>query len=112
MTTQEFLSQVTDENFSAETQQEIRTIIGTATEMTPELAEQLSDCLERDIENDLKDVTVDPAAEAALEQELSTELSRIEGTTKLGYETVGKNLQELAEMSQKVDVLERLHTSA
>ena len=112
MTTQEFLSQLTDGSFSDSTIQEARAIIGDATELTPELAAKVAECLEREIEEDLKDVEIDPADATALEQELATELAAIEAATAKGYATAEKSLQDLVDMSQKVDVLERLHPNS
>ena len=111
MTTQEFLSQLTEGTFSEATIQEVHTIVGDATEMSHELAAKVAECLEREIEDELKDVEIDPATATALEQELATELASIEEITAKGYAIAEKNLQELVDMSQKVDVLERLHSN-
>ena len=111
MNPQEFLSQIPPDTFSEATLQEVRAIIGDATEMTPEMADRVAECMEREMDEDLKDVEVDPAAVAILEQKLEADLAQIDAMTDAGTAAVEKDLQELADMSQKVDVLERLHSN-
>ena len=110
MTTQTFLSKLTPGLFSDVTLQQVHTIIGSATEITPELAAQLTACLEREIDDSLKNVVLEPETEAALDLELTIELAAAEEEAQKANELVENNLSTLQDMSKKVDVLERLHT--
>jgi len=110
MTTQEFFQSLEASAFSEQTKHYIKAAIGDADEFTPEIKETVLFLMENDIEADLADVSIDTAEAAQIEQELETELDRIEQSATEDVATVEREVNELIDMSKKVDVLERLHS--
>ena len=110
MTTQEFLTQLEASPFSEATKAEARSLIGTAAEITPEIKQQVLDCLQREVEEELKDIAIDPAEAATLEAQLDESLKAIEQEAADDQIHVEQEVRELSELSQKIDVLERLHS--
>ncbi len=110
MTTQEFLADLANEPFSDATKAEVASIIGTETVLTPDLLIKITECLEADVDEDLKDVEIDQAEADQLQKELDETLKAIEAEAVAAEAEMEKDVRELDELAQKVDVLERLHT--
>lgn len=109
MNTQEFLTNLDTSAFSEQTREKMRALIGDTTEITPELKASLLALMQEEIEQDLGDVPLDTMEAQTIEKELSDALEQIEQEAQADIETVEREVRELADMSQKVDVLERLH---
>lgn len=110
ITTQEFLVQVMATPFSDKVKQEIASMLAGTAELTPELHTQVIERLEQEIDEELEDIEMDPADAAELEKEVTEQLDLLEKNTTEAIETAESQMRELDEMSQKVDILERLHS--
>ena len=111
MTTSEFLVEFANEPFTESTKAAVIALIGDASEITPELSLAIASLLEDELENDLKDITIDPVEVEKLTKQLETELLTIEQEASADEATMEQEVRELDDLSKKVDVLERLHTS-
>lgn len=110
MTTQEFLQKLDASSFSDHIKADIRAAVSDATELTPALKATVLALMQTDIELDLADVAMDSAEVQQIEKELEDSLDQIEKEAQQDVETVEREVRDLADMSQKVDVLERLHS--
>jgi hypothetical protein len=110
MTTQEFLQNLDASSFSDHIKEDIRAAVGGATEFTPALKATVLALMQTDIELDLAGVPMDSAEVQQIEKDLENSLEQIEKEAQQDVEAVEREVRELADMSQKVDVLERLHS--
>jgi hypothetical protein len=110
MTTQELDSLITPGAFSEATMQKVHGLIGSASELTPEMVEQIMECLANEMDEELKDVELDPETEKEIEDEANAQIAEVDALAEENYQSTQQNLNELIDMSKKVDVLERLHS--
>ncbi len=110
MTIQEFLSKLDASPFSDTAKAEVRSMLENVPELTPELKERVVTRLQSEVEDDLKDVQVDPEEAARLEAQLDADLTAVEQEATEDQLRVEREVLELSDMAQKIDVLERLHS--
>jgi hypothetical protein len=111
VTIQEFITELGSTAFSDAAKQDVMAMLSGQTELTPELHEKAMARLEQEIEADLKDVPLTPEDALAIDKEVEEELALIEQNATEAVQQMESQLRELDEMEQKVDVLERLHSS-
>jgi hypothetical protein len=104
-----FLADLEKEPFSDETKTTVKSIIGDAPELTPELLMLITEVLQDDVERDLAGIPVDSDEVLKIQQELEQGLLAIEQEASADEAVMEEEVQELADLSKKVDILERLH---
>jgi len=108
MNIQDFLSKLDGSHYSDDTNARIRTILEGANELTLDLRAKVLEVMQEEIDRDFGPIDLGAEGER-LEAELSEKLESIEEEAQADIEAVEREMQSLADLCQKVDVLDRLH---